>query len=237
MKGIIGYTGFVGSNLIEKMEFDRMFNSKNIENVLDDDYELLVCSGISARKWYANQYPEKDLENINNLIGYLKNVKCEKLILISTIDTCLEVLEPYGSNRLHAEVELQKIFKNKLSIVRLPSIFGKNLKKNVLFDLINNKLYQPINLCDSHQWYYLGNLGDDLTYVLNEGISEINLFSEPIMIKEIVYQFFNVSPHNLYSDSDSAIKYDFNTNIHSMKYWNTKEDIIKKLKKYINGEG
>ena len=235
MNAIIGYTGFVGSNLIEQMEFDHMYNSKNIEEILNKKYELIVCSGIPSIKWYANKNPNDDLSNIVKLIEILKSVECDRIIHISTIDACKLPIEPYGENRLHAEIELQNIFGEKLTVIRLPSLFGKNLKKNILYDLINNNFYRPINFCDEYQWYDLGNLGNDIKSILPSTISRINLFPEPISIKELVDNFFDVSPENIITDCDSASKYDFKMS-ETKKYLESKEEVLKKLKRYLNEE-
>ena len=79
MRAIIGHTGFVGSNIIEHMDFDYMFNTKNIQDITLHEYDLIVCTGISALKWYANQNAEEDLEKIKHYcdlqIHLLKNKK------------------------------------------------------------------------------------------------------------------------------------------------------------------
>ena len=68
MNALIGHTGFVGSNLLETMSFECRFNSININEILDNKYDLVVCSGIPSLKWYANKNPDEDLENIKNLV-------------------------------------------------------------------------------------------------------------------------------------------------------------------------
>ena len=86
MNAIIGYTGFVGSNLIEKMKFDYKFNTININDITDHEYDLVICASIPSSKWAANKNPKNDLDNIIELTNALKNVKCDYFILISTID-------------------------------------------------------------------------------------------------------------------------------------------------------
>ena len=246
MNAIIGHTGFVGSNIIEKMRFDYMYNTKNINEISNHDYELVVCAGMSSLKWYANKNPKEDLENINNLIDCLRSVKCNKFILISTSDVygkihnnpnnikCNKNHQPYGYNRYHAEVEIEKIFGDKLIIVRLPSIFGENLKKNILYDLIHDELFNPLNLCDIRQWYDVRDLSDDIKFVLKNQISEINFFSEPISMKEIVDEFFpDVDSNKLYYDCDNALKYDLNTAYDLLNYWCDKNKIMEKLKNHL----
>ena len=246
MDAIIGHTGFVGSNIIEKMSFDYKYNSENINEISNYEYELVVCSGIPSLKWYANKHPKEDWENINQLINYLRDVKCNNFVLISTIDVhekthnnpnnikCDENHHPYGYNRYRAEIEIEKIFGDKLIIIRLPSVFGNNLKKNVLYDLINNNLRGKINLCDKYQWYDVRCLGNDIDFVLRRNIMEINLFSAPVMMKEIVDEFFpNMDSGNFYYDCENVMIYDLNAAYDFFNYWCDKNSIMMKLKNHI----
>ena len=146
---IIGYTGFVGSNIAQNMKFDDYYNSKNILDIKDKEYDLLVCSGIRAEKYLANKYPERDLEEIKAFLKNLESLKrVGKIVFISTIDVYknpIDVtedteidengLQPYGKNRFFAEKYIQDNFSDYL-IIRLPGLFGKNLKKNFLYDMI-----------------------------------------------------------------------------------------------------
>ena len=112
-KCIIGFTGFVGSNIIKKMKFDDYYNSKNIENIKNKNYDTIVFCGLPGLVWHANKYPEKDLKLIEYFKNLLKNINCNKFILISTINVyskynlelnedldinIRELKEPYGSN-------------------------------------------------------------------------------------------------------------------------------------------
>jgi len=246
MNAIIGHTGFVGSNLIKDMKFDYMFNTINIDRITDHEYDLVVCTGIPSLKWMANKNPEEDLSNIINLTNTLKKVKCNRLVLISTIDVfektfnnpdlvkCSKSHHPYGHNRYYVEVKLKITFGDKLTIIRLPTVFGNNLKKNVLFDLLNHKIYNKINLCDKYQWYDVRELSKDITHILGQGVSEINLFSEPILMKEIIDEFFIFNTKDFYFDSDSAKVYNLISRREYPKYWESKYVIMKKLQTFIN---
>ena len=72
-KAIVGYSGFVGSNITRQIKFDYKFNSLNIKDIAKRPYDLVVVAAPGATKWQANQHPEKDLENVKNLIFALKN--------------------------------------------------------------------------------------------------------------------------------------------------------------------
>lgn len=149
MKGIIGYTGFVGSNLDNQIKFDEKYNSKNIDEIRGKEFDIVYCAGVSAVKWFANQNPEKDIAGINSLIENLKTIKTRIFVLISTIDIYPEFeninedtlpniskQDAYGKNRYYLENWVKNNFENYL-IVRLPALFGKGLKKNFIYDLLN----------------------------------------------------------------------------------------------------
>lgn len=149
MKSLVGYTGFVGSNLASSTKFDHYYNSKNIAEAYNTKPELLVYSGVRAQKYVANKNPEKDFSSILNAIDNIKKIKPKKIILISTIDVYgnpenvfedTDVIRngqmSYGSNRLYLEDWVENSFSD-YSIVRLPGLYGKNIKKNFIYDLIN----------------------------------------------------------------------------------------------------
>lgn len=148
-KAIIGYTGFVGSNLDNQMKFNKKYNSKNINEIRNKEFDIVYCAGVSAIKWFANQNPEKDIIGINNLIENLKTIKTKMFVLISTIDIYSDFInidedtipdiskqDTYGKNRFFLENWVKSNFENSL-IVRLPALFGKGLKKNFIYDLLN----------------------------------------------------------------------------------------------------
>lgn len=148
-KSLVGYTGFVGSNLCLKEKFDGQYNSKNIKEAYGTNPDLLIYSGVPAQKFIANQFPEKDFTIIENAIENIKKINPKKIVLISTIDVykepinvdedseiVLDNLQPYGKNRYYLEKWIKDNFDDYL-IVHLPGLYGKNIKKNFIYDLIN----------------------------------------------------------------------------------------------------
>ena len=147
MNGLIGYSGFVGQN-IDSPKFDLRFNSQNSKELIGKKFDLLVCAGVPGHKTLANQFPQKDWESVSELMEHLSQVQCSKFVLISTIDVLPEESEkdedtpiseegmlPYALHRIKMERFVQTYFDN-VTIVRLPGIFGKGLRKNFIFDLI-----------------------------------------------------------------------------------------------------
>lgn len=149
MDYIVGYTGFVGSNIAEKHAFDGKFNTKNIEKAFGGHPDLLVYSGVRAEMFLANQNPEADKALIDEAIDNIKKISPKKLVLISTIavyknpdsvDEDFEIneneLTAYGANRLYLERWVEKNIPDHL-IVRLPALYGHNIKKNFLYDYLH----------------------------------------------------------------------------------------------------
>ena len=168
MKALVGYTGFVGSNLDSATIFDGRYNSKNISSAYGTNPDLLIYSGVTAAKYIANSAPEKDFEIILQAQENIKKIAPKKLVLISTIDVFknpvevdedspieIENLQAYGKNRRLLEIWVQENFSDAL-IVRLPGLFGKNLKKNFIYDFIkviplrlNEKLFNEFSQKES----------------------------------------------------------------------------------------
>lgn len=200
---LIGYTGFVGSNLKAQHNFDEFYNSKNIESIRGKSFDLLVFSAAPAQKWIANQQPAEDLDNIQTALDCLASISAKTAILISTVDVIPDVSKPYtesvdchaspnhpyGSNRLLIEDFFQAHFPDFL-IVRLPALFGQGLKKNVIYDLINDNMLEVINPDSRFQYYHLDRLWHDINIALEHNLKLVHLFTEPVQTREILNRCF-----------------------------------------------
>lgn len=146
--GLIGDTGFVGGALIQQIQFDRTYNSRSIDAIRGEVFDVLICAGAPATMWIANAAPEADAANLERLAGAIGEAKIARLVLISTIAVFDDVSrgytestahyeqkKAYGANRRRLEVVLQE--SHDATVVRLPALFGPGLKKNFIFDIIN----------------------------------------------------------------------------------------------------
>lgn len=146
---LVGYTGFVGSNLLAAHEFSMCCNRQNIKEAFGIQPECLVYSGVPAEMFLANQNPEADFAMMEQAMENIRKIKPKSVVLISTIavypdthganeDTIIDekALTAYGTNRLALERWVEQEFEQHL-IVRLPAIYGINLKKNFIYDYIN----------------------------------------------------------------------------------------------------
>ena len=146
---IIGHTGFVGQTLAKQHSFSAHFNTSNISDISDREFDTLVCAAAPGSMFAANREPLRDREQIDGLIDSLNEVRARRFILVSSI----AVLEnfaggddegtnafqeelAYGRHRRALEAFVEESFKDSL-IVRLPALFGPGLRKNFIFDLLN----------------------------------------------------------------------------------------------------
>lgn len=149
MNALVGYTGFVGSNIYAEGQFDRVFNSKNIVDAYGLEPDMLIYAGMRAEKYLANNAPEKDMELVLEAEENIRRINPKKLVLISTVDVLknpvfadentevdTENLHAYGYNRYQLEIWARKNYPDAL-IIRLPGLFGINIKKNFIYDYIN----------------------------------------------------------------------------------------------------
>lgn len=245
---LIGHTGFVGSNLKQQFGFTDFYNSKNFREMEKQEYDLVVCAGVSAVKWMANKEPEKDLAGIKALENVLATIHAKQFILISTVDVypimngkdesfdCSSIENhAYGLHRLAFEKFCDKKF-TVCTIVRLPGLFGDGLKKNVIYDLLNNNCLEMINTKSSYQYYFLKNLWHDIQKALDNNVKLINFFTEPVPTDEIISTFFpskvvgeEAVPEGHY---DLYTKYASHWN-NSGNYIYTKKEMMEQLLEFI----
>lgn len=249
---LIGYTGFLGSNLKKQNDFNFFYNSKNINEIKNKSFDLIVCCAPNAEKWLANKEPLKDLNNIKNLIENLNNVICKKFILLSTVDVFYnpidvnentlideKKLNPYGFNRRLFEKFVQNNFNNHL-IIRLPALIGNGLKKNAIFDLHNNNQISKINNKSIFQFYPVHILWKNIEIANKSKLKIIHFNSEPITISEIASKCFNMTlKHEVNTIFQNYDMKSLHVNIFN-KYDNfyqlSKDEIISSINYYIQNE-
>lgn len=228
---LVGYTGFVGSNLYDTGKIDAVYNSKNIEEAYGTCPNLLIYAGLRAEKYLANNAPEKDMELIRQAEKNITKINPKKLVLISTIDVFkipknvnensaidTENLHPYGFNRYQLELWVRENYPDAL-IIRLPGLFGKNIKKNFIYDYINVipfmlkeakfeelvakdlKLKKYYQLQDNG--FYKVNVSDDEKEELKERFRALGFSALNFTDSRSIYQFYNL--RRLWGDIQIAL--------------------------------
>jgi nucleoside-diphosphate-sugar epimerase len=202
MNALIGYSGFVGSTLLKQAHFSELYRSTNIHEIENREFDVVMCAGAPAQKWIANRDPVDDRKKIDSLIDHLRTIKCKTFILISTVDVFKEPigvdestpveeigLHAYGLHRRLLEKFVEQHFSSCL-IVRLPGLVGPGLRKNVIFDFLNNNNLHAIESRGVFQFYPMVNLWFDIQRALGAGLSLVHLTAEPISVSDVSLQGF-----------------------------------------------
>lgn len=140
---LIGATGSIGQEIFnqlskkDKVRVDT-FNRKNIENLLNSEYDIVICAAPSSGKLKTNlglDNSDKDLEKLCNAI---KEVKTERFILISSQAAIYEAEKPYG------EVQ-KKVLDSVLThhsnhtVYLVDTLYGTSLNKGFISDIISKQ--------------------------------------------------------------------------------------------------
>lgn len=243
MSVLIGSTGFVGGYLQKSFEFTHTYNRSNISDIQGLTTDLLICAGLPAEKWKANNDPVFDWLNMANLAQLISTVKADRAILISTIDVYqpainvtendrpdLNGTEAYGRNRAWFEIFFRLHFPHA-TIIRLPGLFGTNLKKNLIFDLLNGRKSQFMNVHKDSQFQFfdISLIWDVINKGLDNNLSVLNVATEPILAREIAGLF----EEELY-ETEKKVSYDMKS-LHStifkgnLDYLMSKNEIITRI--------
>lgn len=199
---LIGYTGFVGGTLCKQSRIDSLFRSANIADIEGQSFDTVICAGAPAQKWVANRDPDKDHRNLQTLIGHLATIKCNTFILISTVDVFSNPvgvdehtpvdetgLHAYGLHRRMLEKFVESHFARHL-IVRLAGLVGPGLRKNIVFDLLNDNNVDAIDSRAVFQFYPMVNLWPDIEIAREAGLNLVHLTAEPISVADVAWHGF-----------------------------------------------
>ena len=218
---LIGCTGFVGSTLLKQFPFEKLYRSTNIIEISGQKYDLVACAAAPAQKWIANREPAADRQKIEGLIAHLKTVQCNTFVLISTVDVFKNPigvnedmpideadLHPYGLHRRLLEKFVENHFPDHL-IIRLPGLVGPGLRKNVIFDFLNNNNLHAIDSRGIFQFYPMVNLWYDIQTSLQEKLKLVHLTAAPVSVAEIAEAGFGKTFNQPQSNPPAV--YDFQT--------------------------
>ncbi|KPJ86185.1 hypothetical protein AMJ57_00260 [Parcubacteria bacterium SG8_24] len=248
---LIGHTGFVGSNLDSQNKFTDRFNSRNIGSIRGESFDLIVCAGVSAVKWKANRDPETDWKGVEALLDPLGEAEAGRFVLISTVDvypfpvevdedTSIdpEINHAYGKHRYAVEEFVRRRYPQH-HILRLPGLFGPGLKKNVIYDLLNDNGLEKIDPAASFQWYPLDRLWDDIGKIMAADLRTVNLATEPVTTREIIEELFPDKLSSVAEPSAEPPGYDFRTRHAGLfggrgGYLMDKTGVMKALRRYVD---
>jgi hypothetical protein len=207
---VVGASGFIGQFVLSQYNDLMTFDSKNISKASNCWFDTVYCCAPTGNRLFANQNCNADRDNVDQLIASLDTIRANRIVLISTVDTQHNPESPYGANRLLLENYIKT--RSDYHIIRLCTLVHPAIKKNVLYDLKNQKFLESINLDQVLQWCKLTDLTKYLSMMIQHQLKEFNLVSEPISTGDIVKEFFGdlhietrqvVKPYNIVNVDNS----------------------------------
>jgi nucleoside-diphosphate-sugar epimerase len=249
---IIGYSGFVGSNIDSQNTFDDKYDSKNIKDIAGKEYDLIVSAATRADMWRINQEPEIDLAEVKEFIEDIKKVKTKKFVLISTVgvyvkpdgvdeDTKIvkDGLPAYGLNRYYLEQFINDNF--DALIVRLPGLFGSGLKKNVIYDFLHDNNIDRIQYRSTYQYYNLAYIWRDINIAIDNNLNLVNFATEPLRTDELVRECFGIENFINETEGVTPTYFDMHTKYAELygkkgNYIFSKQEEIRDIKKFVIDE-
>jgi nucleoside-diphosphate-sugar epimerase len=143
----------------------------------------------------------------------------------------------YGRHRYELEEFCRARFDT--TVVRLPGMFGRGLKKNVIYDLLHGLPVDGVPANARFQYYDVDRVWGDLDRILGARVAVANITSEPVVIGDVVQDVFG---HTLpLAFAPSAANYDVRS-IHaglaggSDGYWYDAATVMSGLRSFVADE-
>jgi dTDP-4-dehydrorhamnose reductase len=221
LTGLIGHTGFVGGNLARQRSYDLEVNRATVGAIGGRHFARLVISAAPGVKWQANADPDADRSAIDALVAHLRGTTADEAVLVSTIDVYPQpqgvdeatIVEPadhpqaYGRNRLRLEQFVARHYPRCL-VVRLPALFGPDLRKNLIYDLATGRTEEFCHRDSTFQFYDLRRLTADIDRAAAAGLSVLNLATEPLAAQTVAQEVFG---RTLSCETVARVDYDMRT--------------------------
>lgn len=209
MIALVGYTGFVGSNIYVRASnrIEGVYDTQNVEKAYGLEPDVLVFAALRSDKQLAQRAPYEDYERVLEAQRTIKKINPAKLVLISTTDVYKnpvgvdeensvfalgsdkadkEGIMPYNLNRCYFEAWARKNYPNLL-IMRLARPYGLNQKTDFLKDFTDENVMKQIDSKSKYQLYPLSRIWEDIQTALVEKLQVVNMTSEPISAAEIYH--------------------------------------------------
>ena len=140
---LIGSTGSIGQEIFNKIsKKDNVhvdtFTRKNIEGLLNSEYDIVICAAPSSGKLKTNLGLDNREKDIEKLCKVIKEVKTERFILISSQSAINE------EDKLYGKVQ-KKVLDSVLShhkdhtVYMVDTLYGPSLNKGFISDIITKQ--------------------------------------------------------------------------------------------------
>ena len=140
---LIGSTGSIGQEIYNQLsQKDKVhvdtFNRKNIEGLLNSEYDIVICAAPSSGKLKTNLGLDNRDKDIEKLCKVIKEVKTERFILISSQSAINEEDKPYGKVQKSVLDSVLSHHKN-YTVYMVDTLYGPSLNKGFISDIITKR--------------------------------------------------------------------------------------------------
>ena len=140
---LIGSTGSIGQEIFNQLsKKDNVhidtFTRKNIENLLNSKYDIVICAAPSSGKLKTNLGLDNSDKEIEKLCKVIKEVKTENFILISSQAAINEEDKPYGKVQKRV-LDSVLVHHSNHTVYLVDTLYGTSLNKGFISDIITNQ--------------------------------------------------------------------------------------------------
>lgn len=140
---LIGSTGSIGQEIFNQLsQKDKVrvdtFNRKNIENLLNSEYDIVICAAPSSGKLKTNLGLDNSDKDIEKLCKAIKEIKTERFILISSQATIYEAEKHYGKVQKMVLDSVLSYHSNH-TVYLVDTLYGTSLNKGFISDIISKQ--------------------------------------------------------------------------------------------------
>lgn len=140
---LIGSTGSIGQEIFNQMsKKDTMhvdtFTRKNIEDLLNSEYDIVICAAPSSGKLKTNLGLDNSDKDIEKLCEAIKEVKTNRFILISSQSAINEEDKPYGKVQKRVLESVLSHHKDH-TVYMVDTLYGPSLNKGFISDIITKQ--------------------------------------------------------------------------------------------------
>lgn len=133
--GVIGSNGFVGKRIVERLSAIGI-TRENYDSMKGEQFDVLVNANGNSRKFWAESHPIEDFEaNAVWTYRYTQDFKFDSFIQVSSLDVFTQGNYSFSKRIAEEIVRRQRNY----FILRCPAIVGTDMKKGLLYDVMNNK--------------------------------------------------------------------------------------------------
>ena len=165
--------------------YNRYDDNKHVQN---RQYDLILHTAFG--RYTNDKNPEVYIKEAMILTKLLSNLSCKKFIFISTIDCFSSKQTPYTTAKLECEKIVKKIPRSLT--IRLPSLYGPNMKKNQIFKIATE--FRPILTLKHNSTFSLLSYQQVLKFILTTKSYGLKTIMSSVVTLSEIANIFGCNP-------------------------------------------